>query len=84
MAIENFSGLLEEWVGSQVTVVNPESYKLTALGYDDSVSYDKGCYVGQEIVARIRTYGHVNQLLRRLRFEDRRCPARDAGTVHAR
>ncbi len=32
MAIENFVGLLEEWVGSQVTVVNPESYKLTALG----------------------------------------------------
>ena len=32
MAIENFTDLLQEWVGSQVTVVNPESYKLTALG----------------------------------------------------
>ncbi len=32
MAGENFQSLLEEWVGSNVTVVNPESYKLTALG----------------------------------------------------
>jgi hypothetical protein len=32
MAGENFKALLEEWAGSNVTVVNPESYKLTALG----------------------------------------------------
>ncbi|MFQ5512210.1 MAG: hypothetical protein ACE5EO_10205 [Candidatus Krumholzibacteriia bacterium] len=32
MAGENFRALIEEWVGSNVTVVNPESYKLTALG----------------------------------------------------
>ena len=28
----NFLGLLAEWVGGQVTVVNPESYKASALG----------------------------------------------------
>lgn len=28
-----------------------------------AVSYTKGCYVGQETVARLRTYGHVNRLL---------------------
>ena len=27
-----FVGILEEWVGSDVTVVNPESFKSTALG----------------------------------------------------
>ncbi len=36
--------------------------------YDDAISYDKGCYPGQEVVARIRTYGHVNWLLRRVRW----------------
>jgi aminomethyltransferase len=26
-----------------------------------AVSYNKGCYIGQETVARLRTYGHVNR-----------------------
>ena len=30
---------------------------------DDHVSTAKGCYTGQEIVARIHTYGHVNRKL---------------------
>lgn len=38
-------------------------------GYARSLSYDKGCYAGQEVVARIRTYGHVNRVLRRLTFQ---------------
>ncbi|HUI08153.1 MAG TPA: glycine cleavage T C-terminal barrel domain-containing protein [Verrucomicrobiae bacterium] len=28
-----------------------------------AISYDKGCYIGQETIARIRTYGHVNRRL---------------------
>lgn len=28
---------------------------------DDHFHFDKGCYTGQEIVARIRTYGHTNR-----------------------
>jgi aminomethyltransferase len=27
------------------------------------ISYDKGCYIGQETIARIKTYGHVNREL---------------------
>jgi glycine cleavage system T protein len=30
---------------------------------DQAVSFTKGCYIGQETVARIRTYGHVNRSL---------------------
>jgi hypothetical protein len=37
-----------------------------ALLERDAISYTKGCYMGQETVARIRTYGHVNRLLVRL------------------
>jgi len=37
-------------------------------GIDDHVSLTKGCYTGQEIVARIHTYGHTNRRLCRLRW----------------
>lgn len=33
-------------------------------GLERAISYTKGCYVGQEIIARIKTYGHVNRVLR--------------------
>ena len=36
---------------------------------DDHVSTTKGCYTGQEIVARIHTYGHVNRRLVLLRID---------------
>lgn len=37
-------------------------------GLEAAVSFDKGCYLGQETVARIRYRGHVNRLLRGLRL----------------
>lgn len=36
---------------------------------DDAVSYTKGCYVGQEIIVRIKHRGHPAKKLSRLRFE---------------
>ena len=36
----------------------------------DSVSFTKGCFLGQELVARIDSRGHVNRLLRWLRPSD--------------
>ena len=39
----------------------------TGLG-DQAVSYSKGCYLGQEIVARIHYRGGVNKSLRGVRF----------------
>jgi folate-binding protein YgfZ len=33
-----------------------------------AVSYTKGCYIGQEVIARIRTYGQVAKALRGLRL----------------
>ena len=32
-----------------------------------AISYDKGCYVGQETISRLKSIGHVNRHLRRLR-----------------
>jgi len=34
-----------------------------------AISYTKGCYIGQEIIARIRTYGRVNRTLVGYRLE---------------
>jgi len=35
-----------------------------------AISYSKGCYVGQEVIARIRTYGQVAKALRGLLLPD--------------
>jgi folate-binding protein YgfZ len=35
-----------------------------------AVSYNKGCYIGQEVLNRIHTLGHVNQQLRGLQLND--------------
>ncbi len=37
---------------------------------DRAISYSKGCYIGQEVIARIRTYGQVARALRGLRLAD--------------
>ena len=34
----------------------------------DAVSYNKGCYIGQEVINRIHSFGHVNRELRGLRL----------------
>lgn len=47
-----------------------ESHLPDEVGLDDAVSTTKGCYVGQEIVARLRTYGRVNRRLVGFRFSD--------------
>ncbi len=40
-----------------------------------AVHFNKGCYIGQEIVERIRSRGHVNRLLVRLAIEGTQIPA---------
>jgi folate-binding protein YgfZ len=34
----------------------------------DAVSYNKGCYIGQEVINRIHSFGRVNRVLRGLRL----------------
>jgi folate-binding protein YgfZ len=40
------------------------------VGLDEAISTTKGCYVGQEVVARMRTYGRVNRRLVGFRFPE--------------
>jgi folate-binding protein YgfZ len=36
----------------------------------DAVSFDKGCYLGQEVMARLKSQGHVNRVLWRVCVRD--------------
>ena len=42
---------------------------VTETNLDDAVSYTKGCYIGQEIIARIKYRGHVAKKLRGMVFD---------------
>jgi folate-binding protein YgfZ len=48
-----------------------------------AISFTKGCYLGQETVARIDALGHVNQQLVGVRFPDDDVPAHGAELSHA-
>lgn len=43
----------------------------------EAISYTKGCYPGQEVMARIQTYGHVNKHLMGLTIEGSGLPQRE-------
>lgn len=46
-----------------------ESVLAMETGRLDAISFDKGCYLGQEVVERIHSRGHVNRTLRVLVLE---------------
>ncbi|MBM4003026.1 MAG: folate-binding protein YgfZ [Planctomycetes bacterium] len=54
------------WFGSDITPDNlPQE-----LGIDDrAISFKKGCYLGQETIARIDALGHVNWMFRMFQFQ---------------
>jgi folate-binding protein YgfZ len=56
-----------------------ETNVVSETNLDDSVSYSKGCYVGQEIIARIKYRGHVAKKLTGISWESANTV--DAGSV---
>lgn len=47
----------------------------------DAISYEKGCYLGQEVVARLKTYGSPKQALMGLSFEASAQPPEPGGAI---
>jgi len=47
----------------------------------DAISYTKGCYIGQEVVARVHFRGHVNRHLRGLRAASADAPPQGAQLI---
>jgi folate-binding protein YgfZ len=48
---------------------------------EDALSYTKGCYIGQEVIARIEARGHVNRKLAGLLLSGERLPEPGAKIV---
>ncbi len=61
-----------------------ESNVVLEAGLDDAVSFTKGCYIGQEIIARIHWRGHVAKKLIGLIYDDDAEPPRTGGEVRVR
>jgi len=62
--------------GAEITADNlPQETGQTAR----AISFEKGCYTGQEVVARIHYRGHVNRVLRGLRADPPDAPALVSG-----
>jgi folate-binding protein YgfZ len=64
-----------EWGTDMDESTLPQEANFDELG---AISYTKGCYIGQETVARVHFRGHVNRFLRRLRFVTRPAPPKGA------
>jgi folate-binding protein YgfZ len=64
-----------EWGTDMDESTLPQEANFDELG---AISYTKGCYIGQETVARVHFRGHVNRFLRRMRFVTRPAPPRGA------
>ena len=60
-----------EWGIDMDDTTIPQEANLEEL---QAISYTKGCYTGQETVARVHFRGHVNRHLRSLRFVAREAP----------
>ncbi|MBV8845170.1 MAG: hypothetical protein JO307_20380 [Bryobacterales bacterium] len=60
--------------GEEIT----ERYLLQETGQMQAVSFSKGCYLGQEIVERVRSRAQIHRVLKRLEIDTAEAPA--AGT----
>jgi len=52
-----------------------ETNVVSETNLDDAVSFTKGCYIGQEIIARIKYRGHVAKKLTGVTLEGQKVPA---------
>jgi folate-binding protein YgfZ len=73
---------IEEGVPRQGLDLDDKTIAQEAFLERDAVSFTKGCFLGQELVCRIDTRGHVNRFLRRLELLDGPRPPRGAQLVH--
>ena len=65
--------------GSELT----EDYNPLEAGLMDFISFNKGCYIGQEVVARLNTYDKVQKRLVRLSWERDDAPELPAALLPA-
>ncbi len=59
-----------------------ESHLPLEAGLEEAISFQKGCYIGQEYVVRLAHRGHVNRKLSGLRLTGGDAPAPGSPVVH--
>jgi len=59
-----------------------ESHLPLEAGLDEAISFQKGCYIGQEYVVRLAHRGHVNRKLMGLRLGRVEAPASGSAVLH--
>jgi len=69
LGFDAFETLRIETGQPRYTIDMDETNVVSETNLDDAISYTKGCYIGQEIVARIKYRGHVAKKLTGLLFE---------------
>lgn len=69
------SGIPEYGKDMDESVIAPET------GLENAISFDKGCYVGQEVVARAHWRGRVNRRFSGFLFDGEQPPARGENIV---
>jgi folate-binding protein YgfZ len=67
-----------EWGIDMNDMTIPQEANFDSL---NAISYTKGCYTGQETVARVHFRGHVNKFLRRVHFVSATVPPTNAELV---
>jgi len=65
-----FARIISGWPGIDAEIDERTLPQEVRLDEHGGVSYTKGCYVGQETVARMHFRGHANRMLRGLVWED--------------
>ena len=60
-----------------------ETTVVLETGLDEAVSFNKGCYIGQEIIARIHFRGHVAKRLAGLIFDDENADAKPGDEIRS-
>lgn len=69
---------IEQGIPVQPTDIDESTIPQEAFLEQDAVSFTKGCFLGQELVCRIDSRGHVNRFLRRFTAIDGDWPERGA------
>jgi folate-binding protein YgfZ len=59
-----------------------ESHLPLEAGLEEAISFQKGCYIGQEYVVRLAHRGHVNRKLAGLRLAGREAPTAGSPVLH--
>jgi folate-binding protein YgfZ len=95
-ALAAYDSAFQRWTPAQFEVFRIE-HGVPRLGIDidektipqeafldqSAVSFTKGCFLGQELVARIDSRGHVNRYLRRLQVDGDTVPPAGASVIAA-